>query len=147
MLRTALAALIVATFAFAAGAGEQGTPEGTVDAFHAALKAGDGALALSLLARDVAVFEMGAVDAPRDVYAVGHLKHDMAFAQRTERRLLSRRGGKSGDGRWVLSRYRVIYLDGGFTDEASTETVILWRSDDVWRITHIHWSAGPLDGH
>ena len=144
MLRGLFAYSIFASLAFATGAHAQSTPEEIVDSFHVALKAGDSALALSLLAGDVSIFEMGAVDAPRDVYAAGHLKHDIVFAQKTGRELLSRQSGQSGDGHWVLSRYRIRYPNGARPDEGSTETVILERSGDAWRITHIHWSSGPL---
>lgn len=147
MLPRLCACFFFASLAVAAAANAEGTPEEIVDSFHVALKSGDSAHALSLLAGDVAIFEMGAIDAPRDVYAAGHLKHDIVFARRTEREVLSRQSGESGDGRWVLTRYRISYIDGARPDEASTETVILQRSDDDWRITHIHWSTGPLHHH
>ena len=113
------------------------TPEATVDAFHEGLRNGDAALALSVLTRDVTVYEMGVIDQSRTAYASAHLQADMKEASSFEQEVLSRRSGGTGDQRWVLSAYR---LKNNERVRTMLETAVLRRVGDTWRIAHIHWS-------
>lgn len=123
------------------------TPEQVVDGFYTALAARNAALALSLLASDVVVFEMGTVDRSRRDYAAVHLPTDMDIASRTGRELLSRQSGAVGDARWVASQYRETpsgEAPSGAPEARSTtlsETIILRRAGDSWQIAHLHWST------
>ena len=137
------AGLLLALFACAAAAQGVRTPAETVDAFHAALRAKDTGGALSLLDRNLVVFEFGAVDPTAEGYAFRHLPFDMDLAAATRWRLETRRIGGEGHERWVLSTYRVTgkQSDGTPIDQTTLETVILRRSGSLFRIVHFHWST------
>ena len=121
-------------------AAEIRTPQETVDTFHDALRNGDPALALSVLTRDVIVYEMGLVDQSRNAYAASHLPADMKAAAGYKQELLRRRIGGTGDQRWIVSTYRRRSKDLAWTE---LETIFLRQVGGNWRITHIHWSSEP----
>jgi len=117
------------------------TPEETVDEFYGALQGGNAALALSLLARDASIFEMGWTDQSRKDYGGAHLQADIEAAGGLRRELLSRRRGGEGDERWVISTYRETgTYRGGDIDTKGTETVLLRRTGGAWQILHLHFS-------
>ncbi len=119
------------------------TPAEAVDAFHAALSADDVSAALSLLARDVVVYEYGVVDPTLEAYAFQHLPADIMMAERTSWTLQTRQVGGTGDLHYVLSTYRVtgISEDGAPLDYITMETIVLRRTGDQFRIVHLHWST------
>jgi ketosteroid isomerase-like protein len=125
--------------AVAAGAAEAAT---AVDAFHAALKAGDTAAALALMAPEVMIFEEGYVERTRDEYASHHLGSDAAFAAASEAVVERRSGWVDGDIAWITSEGRTTgQFNGRPVDRLTTETMVLKRHADGWRIHHIHWSS------
>ena len=112
----------------------------TIDAFHAALKAGDTAAALTGLAPDVMIFEEGSAERSRDEYASHHLGADAAFA--SEAAVARRSGWADGDIAWITSEGRTTgQFNGRAVDRLTTETMVLKRHADGWRIHHIHWSS------
>lgn len=114
----------------------------TVDAFHAALKAGDTAAALTFLAPEVMVFEQGGAERSRDEYASHHLGSDAAFAAASEATVARRSGWADGDIAWITSEGRTTgQFNGRAVDRLTTETMVLKRRPDGWRIHHIHWSS------
>jgi ketosteroid isomerase-like protein len=119
------------------------TPAEIVDAFHQALSFGDTAKALSMLSRELVVYEFGLVDASLQAYAFQHLPGDMNLASQTQWTLQTRRMGGTGDQRWVLSNYRVTGTGakGEPLDQVTLETIILQKIGDDFRIAHIHWST------
>src|SRR5262245_16738319 len=119
------------------------TPSEIVDAFHQALSFGDTARALSLLTRELVVYEVGLVDTTLQAYAFAHLPADMNMASQTQWTLQTRRMGGTGDQRWVLSNYRVTGTgaNGEALDQVTLETIILQKVGDDFRIAHIHWST------
>ena len=123
-------------------------PAGVVDAFHAALKAGDTSAALKLLTPDASVYEQGFVDQSRSDYAGAHIAADSAFAQSTELQLLERRVAALGDNAAaVLSRTQTRgSFQGHPINLVGTETILLQRGGGAWLIAHIHWSAHPAEG-
>ncbi|WP_439478333.1 YybH family protein [Brevundimonas sp.] len=113
-----------------------------VDAFHAALKAGDTAVALTFLAPDVMIFEEGGAERSRDEYASHHLGSDAAFAAASEATMARRSGWAEGDLAWITSEGRTTsQFNGRAVDRLTTETMVLKRHADGWRIHHIHWSS------
>ncbi len=124
------------------------TPAEVVDAFHKALAFGDTARALSLLGRELVVYEFGLVDATLQAYAFTHLPSDMNIASQTQWTLQTRRVGGTGDQRWVLSNYRVTGtgVNGEQVDQLTLETIILQKIGEEFRIVHIHWSTAPPAG-
>ena len=102
------------------------SPEEIVDAYYQALRDQKPALALSLLSREVQVFEHGRLNRSRRDYAAAHLPTDLDSAKRITRELLSRRSGGSGDFHWVASNYREQEMLGdGEKVSNATETVLL----------------------
>jgi len=69
-----------------------------VDAFHAALRAGDRDAALAVLAEDALIFEAGGAERSRAEYASHHLEADAAFAAATEATVTRLSCEASGDG-------------------------------------------------
>jgi ketosteroid isomerase-like protein len=118
------------------------SPEAAVDAFHHALKGGDRETALALLATGVVIFESGGAEMSRDEYASHHLGSDMKFSAAVDTEIIDRHSGWSGESAWVLTRSRTrgTYGDREI-DSRSTETMILAKTEDSWRIVHIHWSS------
>lgn len=120
------------------------SPQQVVDDFHQALSQSDSALALSLLARDVVVFESGQSDPTRDTYASAHLPADMNVAAQTQWSLVSRLAGGAGEERWVLSAYQVKgRVDGVSMNRVYLETAMLREVGGAFRIIHLHWSSTP----
>ena len=113
-----------------------------VDAFHAALKAGDTVGALTFLAADVMIFEEGGAERSRDEYASHHLGSDAAFAAASEATVARRSGWADGDFAWITSEGRTTgQFNGRAVDSLTAETMVLKRHADGWRIHHIHWSS------
>lgn len=124
---------------------EDGSPEAAADAFHAALASGDEAAVRSLLAEDVLILEGGGAEQSLEEYASGHMGADMAFLSAVESRTLSRSSGVQSESAWVATE---TALEGRFRDQdvavKSQETLVMERAGESWRITHVHWSNGPL---
>jgi hypothetical protein len=121
-----------------AGAQEFRTPSELVDEFHRAMAKSDSARALSLLAKDYAVYEFGQVDP--------NLAQYVQNAPMATWNLESRRMGGTGDQFWVLSTYRVTGADknGAPINDTVLETMIVQRVSGQFRIAHFHWSATPV---
>jgi ketosteroid isomerase-like protein len=138
-------AIAAALFACTAPAWSEGAriPTDAVDAFHAALKKKDTAAALSLLDRDLVVFEFGVIDPTVQAYAFQHLPFDIDVAAVSRWDIESRHVGGEGDIRWVLTSYHVTgrQADGSPIDQLTLETMILKRSSGLFRIVHMHWST------
>jgi ketosteroid isomerase-like protein len=114
----------------------------TVDAFHAALAKGDGMAAAVLLADDALIYESGYVERSKDEYASHHAGADAAYAAAVPSKLTSRSGVADGGLAWIASESRTTgkYKDKP-VDRVTTETMLLRRTADGWRIVHIHWSS------
>jgi len=116
--------------------------ERALEAFHAALAAGDRDGALARLSTAVVIFEAGGAELSRDEYAAHHLAGDMEFLAATMTERADRRAEASGDTVWILTRTRTT---GTFRGKPvallGTETAILARDGSGWRIVHLHWSS------
>lgn len=123
----------------------QDSPEAAVDAFHAAVSGGDRDAALGLLDENVVIFEAGGAEMSREEYASHHLEGDMKFAAAVERTVTDRRSDSRGDIAWVLTRTETHgSLGEREIHSRGTETMLLRRTDESWRIIHIHWSSGRI---
>ncbi len=120
-------------------------PAKVVERFQQALSSGDTATALSLLDENVRIFESGGIERSRGEYASHHLAADAGFLRDATIRQLSRTGDEVGDLAWVGSESQITASDDGKPAElVSTETMILKKENDGWRIVHIHWSSRTL---
>jgi ketosteroid isomerase-like protein len=115
-----------------------------VDAFSAALQAGDLSAAGRWLADDVLVLESGGAERSRAQYLQGHARHDAQFLKDAQVQPKQRTARASGDLAWVGSESEVhLTRDGKPLTLLATETMVLRRTADGWRIVHIHWSSRP----
>lgn len=117
---------------------------GAVDAFHAALEGNDVAGALAVLADDVLIFEGGRVERSKAEYASHHAPADAAYAAAVPGKLQTRVAIADGAVAWVTSESRAAgrYKDKA-VDQLTTESMILRKTPEGWRIVHIHWSSRP----
>lgn len=117
-------------------------PAGVVDSFHAALARGDTAAALALLSDDAVIYESGGVERGKAEYASHHLEADAAFSKAVPSQVTRRTGEAAGAVAWILTEGRTT---GTFRDKpvdrVTTETAMLRRVGNGWRITHFHWSS------
>ena len=109
---------------------------------HEALSSGDSARVLDLLAEDVRVYESGHAET-RAEYRAGHLGVDIEFSGGTEREVLSEHVRSVGDGMALyMAEYRTTgSFRGEEIDSHGTETLVMERRTEGWRIVHIHWSS------
>lgn len=115
-----------------------------VEQFSVALQAGDLKRAGSFLAEDVLILESGGAERTRDEYLGGHATHDAAFLKTAHVQVLRRTARAEGDLAWVGSESEVhTTREGKPMTLLSTETMVLKRSGQGWRIVHIHWSSRP----
>lgn len=145
-MRTELRTLLVTALltAFSPISAAQDDPRAIAESFSRALAAGDEKTARALLLPDVLIYESGGVESSAAEYAGHHLPADMAFLAKLKRTQLSQSSGGNGATAWVATRSR---LTGRFknkdVDLDSTETLVMTRTENGWRIAHIHWSSAP----
>jgi ketosteroid isomerase-like protein len=146
LLGRLLAPMLAVGVIAAARAEAPTTPSDTVEAFHKALRQGDGKAALAFMLRDVTVFEQGYTENSRDDWGNHQLPDANQFAKQTERRVLRREAAQDTATAWVMSTTLTSgEFDGRKLELEGTETMLLRREGDGWRIAHIHWSAHPLE--
>jgi len=146
-MRIARWALAVASMAALGGAAPAAQAQETqavvdvIEAFHAALVAGDSTTALSLLADDVVILESGGTE-NKDHYRNGHISGDMRFAQAAPRERGDIDVRVLGDVAWASS---TSITQGRLGDREinsqGAELVVLARDGGSWKITAIHWSS------
>lgn len=115
----------------------------TVDSFQKRLAQGDTNGAAQLLDPSVLIYEGGGAEKSRGEYASHHLKSDAEFLKDAEVRQLSRTGNAVGDFAWVATESELKSAGAKPLDLITTETMVLQRGPDGWRVKHIHWSSRP----
>ena len=117
-------------------------PTCAIVSFHAALSGGDEQTVVAALAPDVLIFESGGAERSRAEYQSHHMKSDMAFLKQMQSDVITRDESVRGDTAWVVteSRIRGRYKDSDI-DLMSIETAVLERTEDGWKIGHLHWSS------
>jgi ketosteroid isomerase-like protein len=112
-----------------------------VEGYGRALATGDSLAALALLHADVVIYEGGHAET-REEYRGGHLRSDIAFASAVQRTVTRDDILLMGDAALYTSEYTAA---GRFRDRDidshGTETMLLLRTGDGWKIRHIHWSS------
>jgi ketosteroid isomerase-like protein len=112
-----------------------------VDAFHDALRRGDGRAAMELLAPDAIILESGSAET-REQYQQHHLADDIAFSRAVPSKRSTLTVQIEGDVAWIVSTSR---SNGSFhgreINSVGTELVVLTKSANGWRIRAIHWSS------
>jgi ketosteroid isomerase-like protein len=131
----------VATRSAGQAPGDSAAVAAVVERFHAAVVAGDSALALSLLTPDVVVLESGGIET-REEFRSRHLAADIAFAQAVKSERGPMRVVVRGDAAWVSSTSSTTgEYRGRQVDSSGAELMVLSRTPQGWRIAAIHWSS------
>ncbi len=133
--------LCLATSALTVGGQEMSSAD-VVDAFHRAVTEGDSTSALSYLLPDVIIFESGGSELSREEYRSHHLRADISASRQSSRTLVDRKTEMAGDVAWILSQTRTVAENRNPPSiSVGTETMVLRRTSEGWRIAHIHWSS------
>jgi ketosteroid isomerase-like protein len=112
-----------------------------LESFYSAMKEGDAAKAMTLIAPDAVFVESGRLET-RAEYEKNHLPADIGF----EKQVTGRRGQwqvkNEGDTAWaiVTTEYDGTF-DGSPVNFISAQLAVLTRSDNRWLIRSIHWSS------
>ncbi len=113
-----------------------------VNDFHAALARGDAAAGAALLDDMASIFEEGGAEQTKAAYVAGHLPADIAYLKDVRNVIVARTGAAAGGLAWIATQGRA---QGHYHDKAvdrdTTETMVLRRTPQGWRIVHIHWSS------
>jgi ketosteroid isomerase-like protein len=121
--------------------GDSAAAAAVVERFHAAVVAGDSALALSFLTPDVVVLESGGMET-REEFRSRHLAADIAFAQAVKSVRNPMRVTVRGDVAWVSSTSTTTgEYRGRSINSSGAELMVLARTPQGWRIAAIHWSS------
>lgn len=141
MIRNILLSVMLAAFAMQANAAPA-SPKDSLNAFYAALAAGEKAKALALLAPKVAIYESGYVESSRDEYAQHHLGGDIDFAKTSKRKVIKHSEKIAGDVAIIWEETETTGKAGALPVHSfGTETAVLEKSGDKWLIAHVHWSS------
>lgn len=118
-----------------------------VERFSIALGAGDLRKAGAELDPGVIILESGGAERSRDEYLGGHARNDADFLKSAMVTLKRRNAQASGDLAWVASESQIHAMKGAeMLMIDSTETVVLRKSGEGWKIVHIHWSSRRAGG-
>jgi ketosteroid isomerase-like protein len=116
-----------------------------LESFYAAIKKGDAAAAMSVIAPDAMFVESGTLET-RAEYEKNHLPLDIDF----ERQITGKRGPLritfAGDTAWIIATTEYDgKIEGGYVSFASSQLMVLTKDADAWKIRSIHWSSRPLE--
>ena len=115
-----------------------------VEAFSAAIKAAKMDVAKNLLDPDVLILESGGSERSRDQYMGGHAIADAGFLRKAQQQLRYRQARADGSFAWVATESTLTGMDKGKKfNLLSTETMLLRKTAQGWKIVHIHWSSHP----
>lgn len=151
MTKTLAAAALLLGALPAAARGQQRQPpppapagraaEAVVRSFTQALQRGDSVRVLQLLHPDLVVYESGVAEDLAH-YRSHHLAADIAFLKEVTSRTLREHLEVSGGMALYTREYRAQGTwRGRAIDSTGTETLVLVRTREGWRIRHIHWSS------
>lgn len=114
----------------------------TVERFSTALAAGDLTAATAELDPAVLILESGGAEHSRDEYLAGHARSDAAFLKSAHIKLKRRTAQAMGDLAWVGSESEIHATRGAdLLMISSTETMVVRKTLQGWKIVHIHWSS------
>ena len=113
-----------------------------VDAFSNAIKAGRLEEAGRLLDPKVLILESGSSERDRATYLREHAIEDAVFLKSAQVQQRYRQAHAVGDVAWVCTESVIQTVhDNEPLRLLSTETMVLRRTAQGWRIVHIHWSS------
>ena len=115
-----------------------------VNGFHDALRHGDSAAALNLLALDAVILESGSAQT-REEYVREHLAEDIAFARAVSGTRSNLVVKQEGNVAWTSAAIQAIgTFNGHEVNSAGVELMVLTKTGADWRIRAIHWSSHDM---
>ena len=118
-----------------------------MNAFHAAMKAGDAPTLKSYLHPNVFIAEGGGAEKSLAEYEGHHMPADLAYTQAVSSSLKER---QIIAGETVTTIISESQIHGTYKDRKihnrMMETMALRQEDGVWKIVHIHWSSAEITG-
>jgi ketosteroid isomerase-like protein len=112
-----------------------------VESFYGAIKKGDVAAAMSVIAPDAVFLESGKLET-RAEYEANHLPADIEFEMQVTGKRSPMRVTFEGNTAWVIA---LTEYDGTFEGDpvrfVSAQLVVLTRDSGNWLIRTIHWSS------
>jgi ketosteroid isomerase-like protein len=112
-----------------------------VESFYGAMKKGDAAAAMRMIAPDAVFLESGKLET-RAEYEANHLPADIEFESQVDGKRGPMRVAFDGNTAWVIA---LTEYDGKFEGDpvsfVSAQLVVLTRDSGPWRIRTIHWSS------
>ena len=116
----------------------------TLDTFYGAMKAGDTAKAMSMIAQDAQFVESGRLET-REEYEKNHLPLDIEFEKQVSGKRGPMRIRINGETAWVIASTEFMgAFNGRDLAFVSRQLAVLSREQEGWRIRSIHWSSMPL---
>jgi len=119
----------------------------TLETFYGAMREGDNAKAMSMIAQDAQFVESGKLET-REQYEMNHLPNDIKFEKQVHGKRGPLRTRINGDVAWVIAETEFMGKfeeDGAVSDVdfVSSQLAVLSREPEGWRIRSIHWSSRP----
>jgi ketosteroid isomerase-like protein len=112
-----------------------------VESFYGAMKAGDKAAAMRVIAPDAVFLESGKLET-RAEYEANHLPADIEFESQVTGKRGPWRVTFEGDTAWAIATTEYVgKFDGDPVDYVSAQLVVLTRNSGEWRIRSAHWSS------
>ncbi|MEO8003167.1 MAG: nuclear transport factor 2 family protein [Arenimonas sp.] len=113
-----------------------------VDAFSVAIQSAKLDVAKNLLDPKVLILESGGSERSRDEYMGGHAIADANFLQSAHIQQRYRQAQAEGNLAWVATESEIQATEQGKKILLlSTETMLLKKTPQGWKIVHIHWSS------
>ena len=114
-----------------------------LESFYGAIKRGDAAAAMSVIAPDAVFIESGRLET-RAEYEANHLPSDIAFERQVTGKRDPLRVTFAGDTAWVIAStdYEGTF-EGSPVSFVSAQLMVLTQDSGIWRIRSIHWSSRP----
>jgi ketosteroid isomerase-like protein len=112
-----------------------------IESFYGAIKKGDAAAAMSVIAPDAVFLESGRLET-RAEYEANHLPADMAFEKQVDGKRGPWQVKFDGNSAWAiaLTEYNGTF-DGSPVNFVSAQLVVLTRDTGTWLIRSVHWSS------
>jgi ketosteroid isomerase-like protein len=114
-----------------------------LESFYGAVKRGDAAAAMSLIAPDAVFLESGRLET-RAEYEANHLPADIDFEKQVNGKRGPIRVTFSGDSAWLIATtdYEGTF-EGAPVSFVSAQLMVVTQSEGAWKIRSIHWSSRP----
>jgi ketosteroid isomerase-like protein len=112
-----------------------------LEKFYGAMKTGDSATAMSVLAPDALFVESGRLET-REEYEKNHLPLDIGFEKQVNAKRGPWRITVHNDTAWAIAVTEFVgTFDGSPVNSVSAQLAVLTRESGDWLIRSIHWSG------